>query len=162
MISLFLNRKKEQGARSKNGKSIDRRNSNKNVIICQQLKNFTMNNKIETFEDLKIWQRSMDFTCDIYEKFGGLRDYGFKDQIQRCSVSIPANIAEGFERYSNKEFIRFLFIARGSAGECRTLLYLARRLKFIDDKTANELLDEIKQLSSMTYGLIKTREKNFK
>lgn len=121
-----------------------------------------MNNKIEKFEDLQVWQRSMDFACEIYGHFGLLNDFGFRDQIQRASVSIPANIAEGFERFSNKEFIRFLFIARGSAGECRTLLYLAKRLKFVDETIVEELIEEIKQISSMTYGLIKTRQEKFK
>lgn len=120
-----------------------------------------MNNKIEKFEDLLVWQRSMDFVCDIYHQFQTSKDFGFKDQIQRASVSIPANIAEGFERFSNKEFIRFLFIARGSSAECRTLLYLAKRLGFIDENKVNELIEEIKQISSMTYGLIKTRKERF-
>lgn len=121
-----------------------------------------MESKIEKFEDLQIWQRSMDFVCEIYDQFESLKDFGFKDQIQRASISVPANIAEGFERHSNKEFIRFLFIARGSAGECRTLLYLAKKLKFVDSDVAEKLIDEIRQISSMTYGLIKTRQKKFK
>ena len=124
--------------------------------------NSNMESKIEKFEDLQIWQRSMDFVCEIYDQFESLKDFGFKDQIQRASISVPANIAEGFERHSNKEFIRFLFIARGSAGECRTLLYLAKKLKFVDSDMAEKLIDEIRQISSMTYGLIKTRQKKFK
>ena len=124
--------------------------------------NSNMESKIEKFEDLQIWQRSMGFVCEIYDQFESLKDFGFKDQIQRASISVPANIAEGFERHSNKEFIRFLFIARGSAGECRTLLYLAKKLKFVDSDVAEKLIDEIRQISSMTYGLIKTRQKKFK
>ena len=126
------------------------------------LNSIIMKNKIEKFEDLQIWQRSMEFVYEIYRQFEVLRDFGFKDQIQRASVSVPANIAEGFERHSNKEFIRFLYIARGSAGECRTLMYLAKRLKFVDNETADKLIEEIKQISSMTYGLIKTRQEKFK
>ncbi len=120
-----------------------------------------MNNKVEKFEDLQIWQRSMDFVCKVYELFEHSRDFGFKDQIQRASVSIPANISEGFERHTNKEFVRFLFIARGSSGECRTLLYLAKRIKYLEGPIADELIDEIKQISSMIFGLIKTRQKDF-
>ncbi len=121
-----------------------------------------MEKSIERFEDLLIWQRSMDFVIAIYNNFGSLKDFGFRDQIQRASVSIPSNIAEGFERDSNKEYVRFLFIARGSSGECRTFIYLAKKLKYIDEETADNLLNEIKQISSMIYGLIKTRQTKFK
>lgn len=118
--------------------------------------------KIEKFEDLIIWQRSMDLAVDIYTHFKSLKDYSFKDQIQRASVSVPANISEGFERDSNKEFIRFLFIARASCGECRTFLHLASRLELIDKKIVNNLIKETIELSSMIYGLIKTRKSKFK
>lgn len=124
--------------------------------------NQTIMKKIEKFEDLIIWQRSMDLAVDIYTHFKSLKDYSFKDQIQRASVSVPANISEGFERDSNKEFIRFLFIARASCGECRTFLHLAKRLELIEMDLAEDLIKETIELSSMIYGLIKTRKSRFK
>lgn len=75
--------------------------------------------RIERFEDLDVWQRSRDLTRQVYAASGDgefARDFGLKDQMRRASVSIMSNIAEGFERGSNKEFIQFLYIAKGSAG----------------------------------------------
>jgi four helix bundle protein len=87
------------------------------------------------FEDLKVWIDSCEFTESIYQlTFNDQlkKDFSFKDQIRRASVSIMNNIAEGFERNSNKEFIRFLFYSKGSAGEVRSMLYLARQLGYIN------------------------------
>lgn len=72
------------------------------------------------FEDLDIWKEAMRVSVKIYEVTKPCIDFGFKDQIQRSAVSVPSNIAEGFERQTNKEFIQFLFIANGSCGEMRT------------------------------------------
>ena len=69
------------------------------------------------FEDLKIWQKSKDLAKSIYMQFSGIKDFGFKDQIQRAAVSVMNNIAEGAERNSSLEFQHFLFIAKGSCGE---------------------------------------------
>jgi four helix bundle protein len=81
--------------------------------------------KIESFEDLRVWQAGIQFVKQIYmvSKEGELsRDFGLRDQLRRASVSIPTNIAEGFERRSRKEYVNFLNIAKGSAGEVRSLL----------------------------------------
>jgi four helix bundle protein len=78
--------------------------------------------KIECFEDIIAWQKAKDVTSKIYAQFRLNRDYGFKDQIQRASVSVMNNIAEGFERKSNAEFRQFLYIAKGSCGEVRSML----------------------------------------
>jgi four helix bundle protein len=91
-----------------------------------------MAKKIEKFEDLEVWKESMRLAVDVYHHFKSLHDFGFRDQIQRSAVSIPSNIAEGFERHSNKEFIQFLFVAKGSAAELRTQLYLPIEIKFIE------------------------------
>jgi four helix bundle protein len=83
-----------------------------------------MNNKIRTFEDLVVWQRAIAFVKHVYlitEEGGLKRDFGLKDQLRRAAVSIPTNIAEGFERSSRKEYLLFLNIAKGSAGEVRSL-----------------------------------------
>ena len=75
--------------------------------------------KIEKFEDIIAWQKAEELTLLIYKAFKDNKDFGFKDQIQKASVSIMNNIAEGFERRGDKEFKHFLFIAKGSSGEIR-------------------------------------------
>jgi len=83
---------------------------------------------VERFEDLEIWQAARDVVNAMYQASSDgafSRDYGLRDQIRRAAVSIPSNIAEGFSRHSNKEFIQFLFISKGSAAEVQTQLYTA-------------------------------------
>lgn len=111
------------------------------------------------FEDLDIWKDAMRTTLHIYEAVNSCKDFGFKDQIQRAAVSIPSNIAEGFERQTNKEFIQFLYIAKGSCGELRTQVYLGYQLKYIDKKNYTELLKKAKLLSVMLGNFIKARKK---
>lgn len=111
----------------------------------------------QSFEDLLIWKEAMRFSVEIYQLFRESRDYGFKDQIQRASVSVPSNIAEGFERQTDKEFVQYLFIAKGSNGELRTQLYLAIELKYIEKKTGIEMIEKARKISSMIGNLIKVR-----
>ena len=73
-----------------------------------------MNRKIERFEDLEVWKESMRLATRVYESLKKTTDYGLRDQMQRSAVSIPSNIAEGYERNSNKEFIQYLYIAKAS------------------------------------------------
>ena len=110
--------------------------------------------KIERFEDINVWKQSRDLVNSIYHftsKDSFSNDYGLKDQIQRAAVSIMTNIAEGFERDNNKEFIRFLIYSKGSAGEVRSLLYVALDLKYINKEEFNEqyksAVSVIKQIS---------------
>jgi four helix bundle protein len=117
--------------------------------------------KIEKFEDLKVWKESMRLSASIYKQFKTLKDYGFRDQIQRASVSVPSNIAEGYDRNSNKEFIQYLYISKGSAGELRTQLYLSIELKLITKVKGLELLEQSKKVSAMLYNLIKIRKEKF-
>ncbi len=77
--------------------------------------------KIEKFEDIRAWQNAKELTKTIYFAFSDTKDFSFRDQIQRASVSIMNNIAEGFERQTNNEFKHFLFIAKGSCGEVRSM-----------------------------------------
>ena len=114
---------------------------------------------ISTFEDLEIWKEGMRISIKFYELLKNCKDYGLKDQIQRAAVSVPSNIAEGFERQTNKEFIQFLYIAKGSCGELRTQLYLAKELNYIDKENFTNLLSDIKRLSSMLYKFIETRKR---
>lgn len=84
------------------------------------------------FEDLVIWQKSRILVNDCYRIFRDLKDYSFKDQILRASVSIMNNIAEGFERKGDKELRKFLYISKGSCGEVRSMLYLALDCGYIN------------------------------
>ncbi len=80
---------------------------------------------ISKFEDLICFNKARELTKSIYKEFKDCKDYGFKDQITRASVSVLSNIAEGFERGTKNEFLNFLYIAKGSAGEVRAQLYVA-------------------------------------
>ena len=99
-------------------------------------KNGDWMNKIEKFEDLKVWQEGIKLTVDIYNELKDCRDFGLRDQMQKASVSIPSNIAEGYDRHSNKEYIHFLYIAKGSCSELRTQLYIALKTGTIQKNTA--------------------------
>lgn len=114
--------------------------------------------KFNRFEEIEVWKQSRIIVKVIYlitrhEKFS--KDFGFKDQIRRCSISIPSNIAEGYERKSNVEFIRYLFIAKGSAGELRTQIYLAYDLEYIDNVTCKNLINNFEEISKSLSGFIK-------
>ena len=105
---------------------------------------FEMKNEnfAERFEDLRIWQAARKQAGEIYRVTGPdapcSRDFGFRDQIQRASVSVMNNIAEGFERGFQTEFSRFLKIAKGSCGEVRSMLYLAEDLDYLTPQEAAE------------------------
>ena len=114
-------------------------------------------NNYQSFEDLLIWKESMRLSLDIYKLFKDCKDFGLKDQIQRASVSVPSNISEGFERQTDKEFIQYLFIAKGSVAEVRTQIYLSVELNYIDKKQGQVLIEKAKKISSMIQNLIKVR-----
>lgn len=114
------------------------------------------------FEDLKVWQRSCRLVVDIYKLFSGSRDYGFKDQICRSALSVPSNIAEGYERNSSGDFVRFLNIAKGSCGELKTQIYIAGKLGYINNEQLTVWLNETREIAAMLSGLIKNRKINSK
>jgi four helix bundle protein len=112
---------------------------------------------IKNFEDLKIWQVAKQLTKQVYsaanlQKYN--RDYSLVDQTRRASVSIMANIAEGFERENNKEFIQYLFIAKGSCGELRSHLWIAQELMLLTEVEGKTLREEAAGLSIMIAKLI--------
>jgi len=111
---------------------------------------------IQRFEDIIAWQKSKQLALLIYNVFDACKDYSFKDQIQRASVSVMNNIAEGFERKSDKEFKQFLFYAKGSCGEVRSMLYLAKDLGKINKTDFNVLFNLSEETSKIISGLIKT------
>ncbi len=112
--------------------------------------------KINRFEDIISWQKSKELTIAIYNTFKETRDFGFKNQIERASVSIMNNITEGFERKSNKEFTYFLFVAKGSCGEVRSMLYLAKELNKITDEQFKIFYNLSLEISKLLSGLIKS------
>jgi four helix bundle protein len=111
------------------------------------------------FEDLRIWQDARIQANTIYDSFGSdsisARDFGFRDQIQRCGVSVMNNIAEGFERKTDADFARFLDIAKGSNGEVRSMLYLAEDRRYLDFETAEKMRLYSENLSSAIESLNK-------
>lgn len=125
--------------------------------------------KISTFEDIEVWKKAVELCEKVYllsENSTLNKDYGLRDQIRKSTISIPSNIAEGFERESNNQFIYFLTIAKGSCGELRTQLFLAMKIKHIGEEIHNELrsdcLNISKQLSNFIKYLKSTKNKNLK
>jgi four helix bundle protein len=110
------------------------------------------------FEDLEVWQKAYRLATEVYKSISGCKDYGFRDQITKSSLSIPSNIAEGFERNTNREFIHFLYIAKGSCGELRTQLYLATDIGYIDKENGHKLVSLAEEVSYMLNALIKKRK----
>jgi four helix bundle protein len=107
-----------------------------------------------SFEELEVWKRSCRLAVRIYEVLKDCRDFELKDPMTRAAVSIASNIAEGAERDSVSEFIRFLHIAKGSAAELRTQVYIATKIKTIDEEMQNNLVEELRIISSMLHSLI--------
>jgi four helix bundle protein len=111
--------------------------------------------KIENFEDIEAWKESRILVKEIYQYFMNIKDYGFKDQIQRAAVSIMSNISEGFDRGSNKEFIHFLVISRGSVSEVKSLSYAAIDIGYIDEKAFNKISERCIKIINLLNGFIR-------
>jgi len=110
---------------------------------------------MKTFEDLSVWLEAKELFKKIYLSFKSSKDYYFKDQICRASLSVVNNIAEGYERQTQKEFRQFLYIAKGSCGEVRSMLKIAEELELIKSKEAAEITDDCLRLSKMLASFIK-------
>jgi len=106
----------------------------------------------QSFEELEVWKRACQLAVRLYGLLTDCRDYGLRDQMQRAAVSVASNIAEGSER-GGRDFARFLAIARGSAAELRTQLYIAARIGIIQENTMRELVEETKQIAKMLFAL---------
>ena len=109
------------------------------------------------FEDLEVWQRSARLSADLYIQLRELKDYGFKDQITRSGLSVPSNTAEGFERESQRDCIKFLKYAKGSCGELRCQIYIGMEIGYIPKDLGKKWIQETIEISSMLSGLIKTK-----
>ncbi len=114
------------------------------------------------FRELKVWQRAKELAVDIYritQKGAFSRDYGFKDQIRRAAISIASNLAEGDERGSNKDAVRFFYIAKGSLAEVQTQLEIAREIDYINEQHLKEIDEKCNILGKMLGSLIKARSR---
>jgi len=100
-------------------------------------------------ERLDVWKKAARLSSDIYKTFATCKDFGFKDQITRSGLSIPSNIAEGMEKESVKDQIRFLDIAKGSAAEFATQTYIAMDIGYIDMETGRAWIDKADHLIAM-------------
>lgn len=112
----------------------------------------------KTFEDLLIWQRSHTLCVKLYKAFDKCSIYSLKDQLLRSALSIPSNIAEGFDRKSVKEFNQFLNIAKASCSELRAQLLIARDIECIDISFVEDCINESKEISYLLIGFMKGRE----
>ncbi|HEC18116.1 MAG TPA: four helix bundle protein [Gammaproteobacteria bacterium] len=109
---------------------------------------------MDAFENLEVWKRSCRLSVEIHKLLSECKDYAFKDQLFRSALSVPSNIAEGYERGSRKEYIRFLNIAKGSCAELRTQLYIGMEAGIIRRDRATQHVQESSELSKMLQGLI--------
>lgn len=113
--------------------------------------------EIKTHKDLLVWKKSLDLVEQIYKftkQFPKEELYGITNQMRRCAVSIPANIAEGSGRKNKAEFIQFLHIALGSASELETHLIISQRLGFLSINSYDEIMNALNEIIKMTCGLI--------
>jgi four helix bundle protein len=114
---------------------------------------------IRSFEDLLVWQKAIEFVTQVYlvTNEGEIkRDFGLRDQMRRAAVSIPTNIAEGFERASRKEYLNFLNIAKGSAGETRSLFRVALQVGYFSKETHDQLRERALTLSRYLFNQVKS------
>jgi len=112
---------------------------------------------VKNFEDLNIWKQARELTRQTYQITKATpfsRDRDLRYQVQRATVSIMSNIAEGFERGGNQEFIQFLYIAKGSCGEVRSQLYVALDQGYIPESQSHEMIASFRRLSGMIGNLI--------
>lgn len=114
--------------------------------------------KFSKLEEINVWNESVKLSVDVYkmihESKDLKRDFGLRDQIQRSVVSIPSNIAEGFERETYAEFVRFLYFAKSSCAELKTQLLIAKEIEYLTEKIYTELKKRSDHISIMIYKLI--------
>jgi len=100
-------------------------------------------------EKLEVWKKSSRLTSEVYKKLSNLKDYGFKDQITRSALSIPSNIAEGMEKDSIKEQMRFIEIAKGSTAEFSTQTYIGMEINYIEKNIGKQWIKESQHILAM-------------
>lgn len=112
--------------------------------------------KINSFEEIVAWQKARELVLVVYKLCDNLKDYEFRNQMCSAAVSVMNNIAEGFERRGDKEFSHFLYIAKGSCGEVRSMGYVALDLKYINQIKFQEVQEKAIEISKILSGLIKS------
>ena len=115
-------------------------------------------------KNLDVWKKSAAVSAEIYKYMRNSKDFGFKDQITRSSLSVPSNIAEGIERISDQEKIRFLDIARASIAEVKTQIYIGMKIDYIEYNVGKCWIDEYESIGRMLTSLMQSieREKGMK
>jgi len=117
-----------------------------------------MPGRIKTYRDLDIWKKSIELVKDIYrltEKFPKQEMYGLVSQMRRAAISIPSNVAEGFRRHHNREYIQFMYMSLGSCAELETQVTIAKELKYLQKETEAILLESLDHICRMISNLIK-------
>ena len=117
---------------------------------------------VGNYSELIVWQKSMDLAVEVFNIAKTLpREelYCLSDQMRRAAVSIPSNIAEGHQRGSTKEYIRFLFIAKGSLGELETQIILSERLRYLPCEKTGQIITQCEETGKMLSGLINSLQK---
>ena len=109
-----------------------------------------------SFENLEVWRRAVELAVNVCREADSIPSLALRNQIHRCVISVPSNIAEGSERDSVGDYVRFLRIAKGSAAELRTQLLIARRLEYLSEIFARTAEDEARQIGAMLQGLIRS------
>ncbi len=129
------------------------------------IENLIKGSYMGNFRELNVWQKAKNLAVKIYkltENDFFKRDFSLKNQIRRAAISVASNIAEGDERFSNKESIRFLYIANGSIAELITQFLICKDIGYLSDKKIDPIIDELEKLSKMIKSLIKHRMDNEK
>jgi len=114
--------------------------------------------RVDALRNLDVWKRACRLSVDVYRATRSCSDLGFRDQLTRSALSVPSNIAEGYERETINERIRFLRIAKGSCGECWTQLLIGREAELLSAATVKSLAAEAEEIAKMLRGLIKYYE----
>lgn len=114
-----------------------------------------------SFEELEVWKRGCQLAVSVHVALRETREFALRNQMQRAAVSVPSNIAEGAER-GGRDFVRFLRVARGSAAELRTQLYIARKLGALNSDDFSQMIREIKEISKMITGLARSLQSSGK
>jgi four helix bundle protein len=109
---------------------------------------------MDAFEKLDVWKRSSRLCVDLYKALTHCRDRGFREQITRSALSVPSNIAEGYERNSRPDYVRFLKFAKASCGELRTQLYIGSEIGLLPNRMARELIRESVEISRILQAMI--------
>lgn len=115
---------------------------------------------IKKFEDIVVWNKAKELTLCVYKKLFNIKDYGFKDQIQRASISIMNNVAEGFGRNKRNEFLYFLRVAKGSCLEVSSMVYIAKELSYLNEEDFVFLHSLCEEIYKMIFSFMRYLENN--